>query len=268
MLFVDLPLARRLEIASAWRGVKYARAVQILHPDLGASVEPVAGGYAIYTGPAFPVNRATGLGMDGAVRHLDLEQVEQFYRSRGAVPRVEVCPLADPSLLDLLRGNGYRLEQFSSVLVRTIPSDEASLTISPDVRVSIAGPEERDLWLHIVAEGFDGTDVPTQETLAILAPNFDAKTAICFLARIDGEPAGGGAVILHEGVAELCSASTRLAFRQRGVQAGLLSTRMRVAREAGCDLSMVVTSPGTASQRNVERAGFRLAYTKAVLAAE
>jgi GNAT superfamily N-acetyltransferase len=268
MFLVDSALARRLEIASAWRGIQYARAVQILHPDLGASVEPVAGGYAIYAGSPFPVNRAAGLGMDHVVLCLDLERVEQFYRSRGAVPRVEVCPLADPSLLHLLRVNGYRLEQFFSVLARTISPDEAGLTTSPDVRVSIAGPEERDLWLQIVAEGFDGTDVPTQETLAILAPNFDAKTAMCFLARIDGEAAGGGAVILHEGVAELCSASTRPAFRRRGVQAALLSARMGVAREAGCDLSMVVTSPGTASQRNVERAGFRLAYTKAVLAAE
>lgn len=34
----------------------------------------------------------------------------------------------------------------------------------------------------------------------------------------------------------------------------------------GCDLAMAVTEPGSAVQRNHERAGFRLAYTRAILA--
>ena len=70
---------------------------------------------------------------------------------------------------------------------------------------------------------------------------------------------------IHEGVAEFGGASTRPAFRQRGVQTALLHARMDAAREAGCDLALVVTAPGEDSQRNVERAGFRLAYTKVVV---
>ncbi|HUV89752.1 MAG TPA: hypothetical protein VMY80_08870 [Anaerolineae bacterium] len=46
-----------------------------------------------------------------------------------------------------------------------------------------------------------------------------------------------------------------------------LALARRAAREQGCDLALVLTSPGSDSQRNVERAGFRLAYTKAVLSA-
>jgi hypothetical protein len=40
---------------------------------------------------------------------------------------------------------------------------------------------------------------------------------------------------------------------------------MQAARLAGCDLGMVITSPGSHSQRNVERLGFQVAYTKAVM---
>ena len=47
MLFVDLALARRLELAHAWRGVEYARAHGRLHPDVPVRIEPVARGYAI-----------------------------------------------------------------------------------------------------------------------------------------------------------------------------------------------------------------------------
>ena len=70
---------------------------------------------------------------------------------------------------------------------------------------------------------------------------------------------------IHGGVAEFGGASTRPAFRRRGVQTALLHARMDAAREAGCDLALVVTAPGEESQRNVERAGFRLAYTKVVV---
>jgi hypothetical protein len=32
--------------------------------------------------------------------------------------------------------------------------------------------------------------------------------------------------------------------------------------EHGCDLAMIVTVPGSGSQRNAEREGFRVAYTR------
>jgi hypothetical protein len=37
---------------------------------------------------------------------------------------------------------------------------------------------------------------------------------------------------------------------------------MRYAVEHGCDIAMMVTLPGSDSQRNAERKGFRIAYTR------
>jgi GNAT superfamily N-acetyltransferase len=267
MFFVDSALARRLEVASAWRGIEYARAIQRLHPDLGVAMEAVAGGYAIYTGPSFPVNRASGLGLHGPVGRSELEQVEQFYRSRRALPAVDVCPLADGSWLDLLRAEGYRLECFYNVLVRPLAADAANVAASPAVQVSVTGPEDRELWLRTVAQGFDGRDDPEPGTVAILAANFDSAAATCYLAWIGGQPAGGGSIVVHKGLAELCSASTRPAWRRRGVQTALIGTRLAAAWQAGCDLVTIVTLPGSDSQRNAERAGFRLAYTRVVVVA-
>ena len=51
----------------------------------------------------------------------------------------------------------------------------------------------------------------------------------------------------------------------RGVQMALLQARLNTAREAGCDIAITLTTPGSASQRNVERAGFSLAYTRAIV---
>ena len=123
MFFVDLDLARRLEMAQAWRGVHYANAQLALRPETHSTVEAVAGGFALYAGEGSPLNKAVGLGMYRPVTQADLDHVERFYRSRNAAPRVSVCPLADPSLIDLLKAGGYRLEMFYSVLFRSLAED-------------------------------------------------------------------------------------------------------------------------------------------------
>jgi GNAT superfamily N-acetyltransferase len=265
---VDLALARRLEMAHTWRSVRYAHARQELHPALPVGVEPLAGGYLIYTGDGMPLNHAVGLGVHGPVGAADLDLVEQFYRRRNLPPRIDVCPLADGSLLELLSSRGYRLEKFYSVLLYPLSEPASSEPGAPEsapaaIRVSQASPEDAGLWLKTVAQGFEETDVPTQAMLDILAPNFYTSHAACFFAWIDGQPAGGGGMYVHEGVAEFGGASTRPEFRRRGVQTALLHARLAAARAQGCDLAMVLTSPGSASQRNIERVGFRLAYTKA-----
>jgi GNAT superfamily N-acetyltransferase len=66
-------------------------------------------------------------------------------------------------------------------------------------------------------------------------------------------------------MAAFFGASTLPEFRNRGLQSALLQARLNLACEAGCDLAVIVTRPGSVSQRNAERAGFRLAYTKAIL---
>jgi GNAT superfamily N-acetyltransferase len=268
MFFVDLDLARRLEMAQAWRGVHYANAQRTLRPETHSTVEAVAGGFAIYAGEGSPLNKAVGLGMHGPVMQTDLEHVERFYHSRNAAPRVSVCPLADPSLIDLLKAGGYRLEMFYSVLVRPLDDESRAGIPMPaptEVQITQAKPQDADLWIRTTGQGFTGQETPPQEDMAILSPNFYAANATCFLAWIDGQPAGGGGMYIHEGVAEFGGASTRPAFRKRGVQTALLHARMSAARKAGCDLALVVTAPGEDSQRNVERAGFRLAYTKVVV---
>jgi hypothetical protein len=51
-------------------------------------------------------------------------------------------------------------------------------------------------------------------------------------------------------------------MRRRGLQSALIRARMRYAAEHGCDLAMLVAEPGSHSQRNAERRGFRIAYTR------
>ena len=86
--------------------------------------------------------------------------------------------------------------------------------------------------------------------------------AECYLARVDGELAGGATMAIRNGVAGLFGASTLPAFRTRGVQTALLHKRLARAAEAGCDLAVSLALPGSASQRNIVRQGFSVLYTR------
>jgi hypothetical protein len=85
---------------------------------------------------------------------------------------------------------------------------------------------------------------------------------LSFLAEIDGRPIATGAMFIHDGVALLAGASTIPEGRKQGAQLALLETRLRYAAEKGCDIAMMGALPGSASQRNAERQGFRIAYTR------
>ena len=63
-------------------------------------------------------------------------------------------------------------------------------------------------------------------------------------------------------MALLGGASTIPEARRQGAQLALLESRLRYAAQNGCDLAMMCAAPGSASQRNAERHGFRIAYTR------
>jgi ribosomal protein S18 acetylase RimI-like enzyme len=112
-------------------------------------------------------------------------------------------------------------------------------------------------------------DGPVPEpVLAFLTTVTRMPEVTCFLATLDGQPAGGAAVGISEGMAALFGAGTRSAFRNRGVQSALVRARLAHAAARGCDTAMVITESGTVSQRNMERQGFGIVHTRSKLLRE
>jgi predicted acetyltransferase len=79
---------------------------------------------------------------------------------------------------------------------------------------------------------------------------------------MDGRPIASAALSILGPVAVLAGASTLPEARRRGAQRALLDARLRAAADDGCVLAMMAAAPGSASQRNAEREGFRIAYTR------
>lgn len=257
----DTELARRLEEAEAATTRAYVTAAAALRPEADCTSLPIGDGVAIFAGARSPINRVMALGMEAPVDQEMLDRCTHFFAERGELARIDLCPLAHPSLLQMLQQNRYTVAQFKHVFVRRLATWPGLDSLAAGVDVGPIDHGEADLWAQLVASAFHGGP-PDATNLEIAQPNAHKIDTRCFLARIAGTPAGGGAVAIHDGVAICYSASVRPEMRRMGVQHALLYARIRYAKEHGCDLVMAQTTPGNASQRNVERFGFQIAYTK------
>jgi hypothetical protein len=89
-----------------------------------------------------------------------------------------------------------------------------------------------------------------------------SEGTLCIFAELDGDPVAGAVLRCHEGVALFGGACTVPEARKQGAQRALIEARMRIAISQECDLAMMWAQPGSASQRNAERHGYRIAYTR------
>ncbi len=261
MVFSDLDLSRRLERAEGQTCLEFAQARSRLHPDSGASWIECAGAYAVFDGVDSPVTQSFGLGLFEPLTPAALDRIEGFFRDRGAVVVHEVSPLAGIATLDLLCARGYRPIELSSVLHR--PVDRPSVKAQSAVTVRVAGRDEAALWADVSARGWAHEHPELLDFFQQFgAIAFAREHSVQFIAELDGQPGAAGTLGLHDGVALFGGASTIPEMRRRGLQAALLEARMRYAFEHGCPLAMMVAEAGSQSQRNAERQGFRIAYTR------
>jgi GNAT superfamily N-acetyltransferase len=261
MIFADLQLARRLERAEGQACLEFAQARRLLYPDSGAEWIECAGAYAVFDGVDSPVTQSFGLGLFEPLTPTVLDKIETFFQDRGAVVVHEVSPLAGIATLDLLCARGYRPIELSSVLHR--PVERTSTKDNSATTVRVAVKEDAAVWADLSARGWAQEN---PELLGFLehfgAVAFAREHCVNFIGELEGEPGAAGALCLHGGVALFAGASTIPEMRRRGLQAALLEARMRYAFEHGYELAMMVAEAGSQSQRNAERQGFRIAYTR------
>jgi GNAT superfamily N-acetyltransferase len=262
--FIDIALARRVEMAEANAARSCAEAFSCRHPEFPVAVENIGGGVALYAGPDSPVTQAIGVGINGDVTDADLERLTHFFLRRKANAAAEICPFVDPRLYERFAARGYRLLEVSNVLILNVAEFKPAAP-PPGVLIRAAEPNELKLWTSTVSQGFAEHFPVTPDLLEVMEGFAHRRNAASLLAFVDGEVAGGGAVSAHEGVGGLFGASTLPAFRRRGVQTALLSARIAWAASQNCDLAVSIALPGSISHRNIERFGFRVAYTRTKL---
>jgi len=226
-----------------------------------AGVLELAGGLAVSKGAGSQFSAALGFGLAGPVSAADVDRLEAHLGGERGAVRVELAAPADATFAAELARRGYRIERFHQVWFRApLPLPDA-----PGFEVRRIREDEEQTWAEVFALAYFGR-LPAYESMMhgiLTMPR--AEGNVCFAALEAGAIVGVGLASSHRGVATLSGAGVPARHRGRGVQLALVRARLAWAAAYGCDLAASATEPGSASQRTLEKAGFRCAYPRAVL---
>lgn len=257
MLFVDQTLSRRMEraegrVSASFADVKRAQ---------GSTWQDFDGVTAIFDGPDSPMTQTFGLGLFSAATPAQLDALEAFFRERKAPVLHEVSPLAGVEVQQLLVARGYRPFELSTVLVQDLSSLPAAAA-TPGLTARISPASERAAFVDTSVAGW-GSEPEFAAVLRSIAEAASQNRAMThFVVEKAGTPIATASYGAHEGVALLAGASTVPSARGLGAQALLLSARLHDAQQKGCTVATMATAPGSTSQRNAQRRGFHVAYTR------
>jgi len=184
-----------------------------------------------------------------------------WYAERGAPCFVRLSPLsADENLLRALAGAGLVQTGFMSLLYGAPRPAEAAP--ADHLRVVEVGPDQDQTFLDLWTNDAPANEQGVRQRLARAEFTHWRR----YLAFVDDQPAAYAGMFIsgQHRTAVLAATGTLPALRRRGCQAALVQRRMADAAAADCDLVVVETTPGSPSQRNLERLGLRLAVTRVI----
>jgi GNAT superfamily N-acetyltransferase len=256
-MFMDGALAARLEATEGHVAASFIDArgsADAVWRQFGSTI-------ALCDGADSPLTQTFGLGLDGGASAARLAEIEALFTSRGLDVMHEVCPLAGVATYALLAERGYRPIELSTVLVQRLgdPRDAAPRS---DLRVRPIVAADRPAWIETSIAGWSSDPEIASAVRSIAEVSSRNPAMTQYLVEHAGAPIATGSLGVHGSVAILAGASTVPAARGLGAQALLLAARLAEARQRGCELAMMVAEPGSTSQRNAERNGFRVAYTR------
>ena len=139
--------------------------------------------------------------------------MEEFFRARGSPCLIDLCTLADPSVIGFVQGRPYRVVEFNNVLARRLQLDERFEAV-PGIRT--IAPEELRMWARVISEGFSENMPPSDDTVNLISST--CVNAECLLAGED-TPVGGAAMMVQQNIALLTADAVLVsARRQAGVR--------------------------------------------------
>ncbi len=260
---VTAELARRIQHAELEGLLARLRAWQLVDGDrYGVAIRRFGSAVALASkGGLSTCNRIVGVGPAEA-RHLP--EILAWYRDLGVACRFDIAPpTSSESLLSALADEGLYQREFETVLYGVPPGTAG--TAPCDVVIREVNVDETDLFIDTYMQAYEYRGSELRELFAIYHGTADLNRRDYF-ALVGGDIAGVGALYVSAGVASLDNAATLPSFRGRGCQIALLHRRLVDAARFGCDLVISQTEVSHHSQRNMERLGLRIAYTKAIWA--
>jgi GNAT superfamily N-acetyltransferase len=202
------------------------------------------------------VNRVYGLWPEDADH---VGEIVHSYRDRGVRGWFELAPSEGfPRLAEALADAGASQVGYHAVLCGP------ARPLEPALDVVAVGTADVALFANVLLRGHGVPEAERARDPAGIERWLGIEGWRLYLARVEGEAAGAAVLTIDDGLGQLANASTLPEYRGRGVQTALIARRLADAAASGCELACSSAVFGSTSQRNLERAGLRVAYTKAV----
>jgi ribosomal protein S18 acetylase RimI-like enzyme len=118
--------------------------------------------------------------------------------------------------------------------------------------------------VEVVCEGFELRGGFRRVWEAITRASVSHPQQKCYIAFIDGQPAGGATLVFSKDrqYCGLYSTSTMPEFRHHGVQSALLLTMLIEALNSRVSVITAQAPYDTSAQRNLERLNFKVGYIR------
>jgi hypothetical protein len=187
-----------------------------------------------------------------------IDDILAWYRAMGISCTFDIVPpQSSDDLLFALAKRGFRQSGFRTVLYGVPATDQPP----PASRVLVREQRDLKVFLDVAARtGF----LRTEQEFWREYTRAQFSESRCYVAFVGDEPAAHAVMQICDGTALFNYGATIDKYRGHGCQLALLRARLADSAKAGCDLAIVQANPGSTSQRNIERAGMRVAFTKAI----
>lgn len=220
----------------------------------------INGGAACFSGVDSFLSQVVGWGFTTKLKHFktEIEAIEQFYKTMGhSQVDIELCPFVGNSLAVALSQRGYGLAELSNVSVYDVTIHQPKRVNEDGFLIKIVDAAELDEWAKRVAFGFGYPEAQNQ-----FFHYSNAKGVTAFAVYDHNQIIAGATIAMHGDACDLGVTSTLPKYRGLGLQKKLVQHRLDFARQHGLNIAMVTTEPGSISDLNIQKMGFRCAYTR------
>jgi hypothetical protein len=236
-----------------------------LREHLGLDLDEVGGALVSIARrqPTILVNRTVGLGLVDPADRETVDTIVERYRDAG-VSRyfLQLDPAAKPEELPGWLADAG-LESYHRAWAKFKRGNEPAPEPRSDLKARKIGAEHAMDFGCIACAGFELDDAWIPAIAGLVGRN----GWHVYMSFAGDQPAGCGAMRIHDGVGWLDWAATLPDFRRRGSQGAIISRRISDGLALGCQ--SFGTSTGEAvegdaqhSYRNIERYGFRRTHAR------
>jgi GNAT superfamily N-acetyltransferase len=246
------------EVARA-EELRQAAGLRMIAPE----ARDIAGGVMARGVPGLWYNGAVGMGVAQLITPADVAALIDFHSQRGIEPRLELSPFVQPASVRAVADAGFVPRLFENTFFHPLSRGRDFPTAHPAPEGLVIRAVDRDdedevrQYAVTCVSGFipEGQDIP-EDHLQPAITTVRNPRVVSAAAWLDGLMVGAG------GLDSIFGLSVRPEYRRRGIQQALIAWRLRHAASRGCRIATIGSRPGAATERNVLRMGFTLAYTK------